>query len=118
MAMTKSGKHLAGHGVKMTKKYRGYVVAKKGPKGRQAMRSTGRTYSTRKAAIDDMKSDNERWMAMNYGPEFGAKKNFEYGAVESGKFPKGPGGNKELLKWHDKKSGGKKIPFNDKFNFI
>ena len=72
----------------MTKKYRGYVVAKKGPKGRQAMRSTGRTYSTRKAAIDDMKGDNERWMAMNYGPEFGANKNYEYGAVESGKFPK------------------------------
>ena len=88
-------------------KYRGYVVAKRGPKGRQAMRSTGRTYSTKKAAINDMRKDNSKWMEMNYGSGFGNPKNFEYGAVQSGKFPKGPEGNKKLLAWHDANKTGR-----------
>ena len=88
-------------------KYRGYVVAKRGPKGRTAMRSTGRTYASKKAAINDMRKDNAKWMEMNYGPKFGDSKNFEYGAVQTGKFQKGPEGNKKLLAWHDANSKGR-----------
>tara|TARA_B100000029_G_C17326587_1_gene870146 strand:- start:90 stop:398 length:309 start_codon:yes stop_codon:yes gene_type:complete len=87
----------------MGTKWRGYVVAKRGPKGRQAMRATGKTHDTRATAKKKMQSQNERWMKMNYGPKFGDPDNFEYGAVPAGKFAKGPEGNKELLKWHDEK---------------
>lgn len=84
--------------------YRGYVVANKHG-GRVAMRDSGKTHSTEKKAIDNMKSDNARWMEKNYNPEWVKRAGFEYGAVEDGKFKDGYEGNKNLLKWHDKKKG-------------
>ena len=41
-------------------KYRGYVVANRGPKGRTAMRDSGKAHSTKAGAIADMKRDNSR----------------------------------------------------------
>jgi len=93
----------------MGTKWRGYVVAKKGPKGRTAMRSTGDTHETSSKAKNKMKSQNNKWMEMNYGQKFGNPDNFEYGAVPAGKFPKGPEGNKKLLEWHDAKSQPQKV---------
>lgn len=45
-------------------RYRGYVVAKKGPYGKKvAMRDSGKkTFTTKRAAIKDMRADNNRWM--------------------------------------------------------
>ncbi len=82
-------------------KYRGYVVANKGPKGRTAMRDSGKTHSTKAGAISDMKKDNSRWMKKNYSDEWARKANFQYGAVPDGKFKDGSAGNENLLKWHD-----------------
>lgn len=84
-------------------KYRGYVVANKGPKGRTAMRDSGsKTFKTKVEAIKNIKSDNARWMKKNYSSEYVQKSGFEYGAVPDGKFKDGAVGNKNLLKWHDK----------------
>ena len=83
-------------------KYRGFVVANKGPGGRRAMRDSGKkTYPTKKGAIRDMRGDNDRWMKKNYSSDFVKKSNFEYGAVPDGMFPDGIEGNKKLLAWHD-----------------
>ena len=43
-------------------RYRGYVVAKKGPYGKKvAMRDSGKkTFTTKRAAIKDMRADNNR----------------------------------------------------------
>ena len=84
-------------------KYRGYVVAKKGPLGRVAMRDSGKAHATRVGAIKDMRADNKRWMQKNYNEQWVKQANFEYGAVEDGKFKDGSEGNKKLLTWHDKK---------------
>lgn len=92
-------------------RYRGFVVANKGPGGRRAMRDSGKkTYPTKKGAIRDMRGDNDRWMKKNYSSDFVKKSNFEYGAVPDGMFPDGMEGNKALLAWHDaqKKGTGKK----------
>ena len=89
-------------------KYRGYVVANKGPKGRTAMRDSGKTHSTKAGAISDMKKDNSRWMKKNYSDEWARKANFKYGAVPDGKFADGSEGNKKLLKWHDANKDGRK----------
>ena len=84
-------------------KYRGYVVANKGGHGRVAMRDSGKTFLSEEKAINNMKSDNARWMEKNYNPEWVKRAGFEYGAVEDGKFKDGSEGNKKLLKWHDNK---------------
>ena len=88
-------------------KYRGYVVANKHG-GRVAMRDSGKTHATKKAAIANMKDDNKKWMEKNYNPAWAKKAGFEYGAVEDGKFADGSGGNKKLLDWHDQNNKGKK----------
>ena len=83
-------------------KYRGYVVANKGPKGRTAMRDSGsKTFKTRAEAIKNMKSDNQKWMSKNYSSEYVKSSGFEYAAVPDGKFKDGSVGNENLLKWHD-----------------
>ena len=89
-------------------KYRGYVVANKGPKGRTAMRDSGKTFKTRAEAIKNMKSDNQKWMSKNYSSEYVKSSGFEYGAVPDGKFADGSEGNKKLLKWHDANKDGRK----------
>tara|TARA_B100000029_G_scaffold134258_1_gene128513 strand:- start:1322 stop:1702 length:381 start_codon:yes stop_codon:yes gene_type:complete len=89
-------------------KYRGYVVANRGPKGRTAMRDSGKAHSTKAGAIADMKRDNSRWMKKNYSDEWARKANFQYGAVPDGKFADGSEGNKKLLKWHDANQEGRK----------
>ena len=88
----------------MTKKYRGYVVANKGV-GRVAMRDSGKPHPTRRAAVADIKRDNQRWMTKNYSGGCVKQAKFEYGSVEDGRFPDGSKGNKALLKWHNEKTG-------------
>ena len=69
-------------------RYRGYVVAKKGPYGKRvAMRDSGKkTFTTKKAG-------------------------FEYGAVADGLFRDGGEGNKNLLKWYESKKPKKSFSF-------
>lgn len=94
-------------------RYRGYVVAKKGPYGKKvAMRDSGKkTFATKKAAIKDMRTDNNRWMKKNYSTEWVKKAGFEYGAVVDGMFMDGSDGNKNLLKWHESKKPKKGFSF-------
>lgn len=88
-------------------KWRGYVVSSKGPKGRQAMRDSGKTFKTKAEAIKNMKSDNKKWMTKNYSSQYVKDSGFEYGAVQDGKFKDGMEGNKKLLKWHDANTKGR-----------
>ena len=94
-------------------RYRGYVVAKKGPYGKKvAMRDSGKkTFATKKAAIKDMRTDNNRWMKKNYSTGWVKKAGFEYGAVVDGMFMDGSDGNKNLLKWHESKKPKKGFSF-------
>ena len=39
----------------------------------------------------DMRADNKRWMQKNYNEQWVKQANFEYGAVEDGKFKKNVG---------------------------
>lgn len=93
-------------------RYRGYVVANKGAHGRVAMRDSGKTHTTKKAAIVNMKSDNKKWMEKNYNPAWVKRAGFEYGAVEDGRFKDGSKGNENLLRWHDEDKKKKQSVFD------